>query len=375
MASSTPTYDPEDRLHQIVRDVAQENAGPSNTRPTYQDKRRKARNTKDMTRDLGTTTLNDSPSPESADDDEDDEDSDTPSDHGELLPVRVTLASGIDPVDFTDPHAVSINDISTVAKIRNMLDEEFTADLAVLKSPEEARVLAYRFKVVGYKETEEQEWTAVTTPAELKAVVKDLKERDWHWQIVRMQVCLVEGDEASEVGDRPHLLGKATVKKVKAGGQELRAGGEENLRRRSAIQETEQKEVEEDSEEEGEMVTITKDEFEEYQELKRRAGLAKEAEAEPDELEDTKALLEATEVDLKDVMYFLARSLETMAGIRGPRRAAEDGEGEEDNEVDPVVAAATGQTEPDMVQATRRVIHATRILAEMMGVTIPDAPA
>jgi hypothetical protein len=206
-----------------------------------------------------------------------------------------------------------------------------------------------------------------------------LGDVDSNWSIVRLQVCFVEGDT---VEDRPLLLGKAMVKKIRAGAKEINRADKQPVRDAHGDeeyeQEIEQKEVEAEIEDEGsmeeeEMVTISR---EEYEDLKRRAGDLQEAEDGLDgldELDGNKALLGATEVDLKDVMYYLARSLETMAGIPGPRiatnnGAAERGDGDDDGELDPVVAAATGQIQSAMDQATRRVIYATRVLAETLGI-------
>jgi hypothetical protein len=156
MASSTPTYDPGDRLQQIVRDVQQKtnaNPKPQPTQSTYHDRRNQAQQVKKMSRGIKKSDIRPCPSPELSDEDEV---SDAPSNNGELLPVRVTLASGIDLEDFITLVPVSRANIANVSKIRNTVATEFAADLATLAAPEELRVFAYRFKVVGFKDTKER---------------------------------------------------------------------------------------------------------------------------------------------------------------------------------------------------------------------------
>ena len=122
-----------------------------------------------------------------------------PSSSADLL-VSVSLARGIDPVDFTMIKNCALEDVNTMPKLKKLLCSRFPHELKTLKTaPESLRLLAYRFKLAG-----ESEWTAVSTQNELRDHMVTLKKNAA--ASILVQVCILEEDADVE---GPLLLGRA----------------------------------------------------------------------------------------------------------------------------------------------------------------------
>jgi hypothetical protein len=119
--------------------------------------------------------------------------------------VLVSLASGIDPVDFTTTRTASLDEISTIAKIKAFVSTHFHHELTILKAPAgQLKLLAYRFNATG-----DTRWNAWNTQAELTKEVRRLKGLAED-AVVKMQVYVLEEDGMDMAA--PLLLGRGAGK-------------------------------------------------------------------------------------------------------------------------------------------------------------------